>query len=75
MLLSRPEAAEPWLFQSSSDSLFMIGKVAEISFWVLSREFMCTSLPRKVKLLVGMGVGMCCDTEQSSNVAKGSLKP
>jgi len=66
MLLSRPEAAEPWLCQSSSDSLFMIGKVAEFSFWVLSREFICTS-PRKVRLL-GMGVGMCYDTEQSSKV-------
>lgn len=57
MLLSRPDAFELPLLQSSSDSLFIKGSVALLSPIVFSREFMWVS-PLKVMLLV-MGVGMC----------------
>ena len=61
MLLSRPDGTE-FSLDHSSLSLSIMGSVAELSFNVLSLEFICTS-PWKVT--DGIGVGMCWEAEPS----------
>ena len=67
MLLSRFCAAEDEsLLQSSSDSLFIMGRVAELSY-VFSREFIFMSAPDPLNVsMLGIGVAMCCDGLDSS---------